>query len=149
MRRVGTEMWVERRTSPPLRQGDCTISAASEPANCLEIHRSGVTASATDVRERSGAPAAASRRPTSTSGPRGPMPFASRPAGVAVTVVDDERVAQDVLVRAARSWDYQCQAAGTAEQALELLEKRLTPIVVTDIKMPGRGGIWLVREVRQ
>ena len=49
------------------------------------------------------------------------MTFESRPAGVAVTVVDDEPVAQDVLVRAARSWDYQCQSAGTAEQALELL----------------------------
>ena len=65
------------------------------------------------------------------------MTFESRPTGVAVTVVDDEPVAQDVLVRAARSWDYQCQSAGTAEQALELLEKKLTPIVVTDLLMPG------------
>ncbi len=77
------------------------------------------------------------------------MTFESRPAGLAVTVVDDEPVAQDVLVRAARSWDYQCQSAGTAEQALELLEHQLTPIVVTDLLMPGRGGIWLVREVRR
>src|SRR5437588_9944458 len=77
------------------------------------------------------------------------MTFESRPAGIAVTVVDDEPVAQDVLVRAARSWDYQCQSAGTAEQALELLQKKLTPIVVTDLLMPGRGGIWLVREVRR
>ena len=77
------------------------------------------------------------------------MTFESRPAGLAVTVVDDEPVAQDVLVRAARSWDYQCQSAGTAEQALELLEKRLTPIVVTDLLMPGQGGIWLVKEVRR
>ncbi len=76
------------------------------------------------------------------------MTFESRPAGVAVTVVDDEPVAQDVLVRAARSWDYQCQSAGTAEQALELLQQQLTPIVVTDLLMPGRGGVWLVREIR-
>ena len=68
---------------------------------------------------------------------------------VSVTVVDDEPLAQDVLVRAARSWHYQCQAAGTAEQALELLEKRLTPILVTDLLMPGRGGVWLVHEVRR
>jgi putative two-component system response regulator len=77
------------------------------------------------------------------------MTFESRPAGMAVTVVDDEPVAQDVLVRAARSWDYQCQSAGTAEQALELLQRQLTPIVVTDLLMPGRGGIWLVGEVRR
>src|SRR5260370_17624961 len=77
------------------------------------------------------------------------MTIESRPAGLAVTVVDDEPVAQDVLVRAARSWDYQCQSAGSAEQALELLQRQLTPIVVTDLRMPGRGGIWLVGEVRR
>jgi response regulator RpfG family c-di-GMP phosphodiesterase len=70
-------------------------------------------------------------------------------APVTVTVVDDEPIAQDVLVRAARSWDYQCQAASNAEQALELLERRLTPIVVTDLLMPGRGGLWLVHEIRR
>jgi len=66
-----------------------------------------------------------------------------------VTVVDDEPIARDVLVRAARSWKYKCQAAGSAEEALELLEGRLTPVVVTDLRMPGRGGVWLVREIRR
>jgi putative two-component system response regulator len=73
----------------------------------------------------------------------------SEPLPTAVTVVDDEPVAQDILVRAARSWDFECQAAGSAEQALLLLERRLTPILVTDLRMPGRGGLWLVREVRR
>lgn len=70
-------------------------------------------------------------------------------AAPAVTVVEDEPMAQDVLVRAARSWSFGCQAASTAEQALVLLEQQLTPIVVTDLRMPGRGGLWLVREVRR
>ncbi len=68
---------------------------------------------------------------------------------ISVTVVDDEPMAQDVLVRAAHSWDYHCQTARSAEQAVELLEQNLTPIVVTDLLMPGRGGLWLVREVRR
>jgi putative two-component system response regulator len=68
---------------------------------------------------------------------------------IAVTVVDDEPAAQDVLVRAAALWDYPCQTASTAEQAIELLERCRTPIVVTDLRMPGRGGLWLVREVRR
>ena len=45
-------------------------------------------------------------------------------AVMSVTVVDDEPVAQDVLIRAARSWHYHCQAAehrgagpGTARKA--------------------------------
>lgn len=70
-------------------------------------------------------------------------------AALSVTVVDDEPLAQDVLVRAAKMWDYDCQTAGTAEQALDLLEEHPTPIVVTDLKMPGRGGIWLVKEIRR
>jgi response regulator RpfG family c-di-GMP phosphodiesterase len=66
-----------------------------------------------------------------------------------VTVVDDEPLAQDVLVRAARSCRFDCQVASTAEQALQLLERNLTPLVVTDLRMPGRGGLWLVQEIRR
>jgi putative two-component system response regulator len=77
------------------------------------------------------------------------MDFDSNLSPVTVTVVDDEPLAQDVLIRAARSWDYQCQAASTAEQALKLLEQSRTPIVVTDLLMPGRGGIWLIQQIRR
>ena len=70
-------------------------------------------------------------------------------APLSVTVVDDEPYIQDVLSRAARSWHYQCQTASSAEQALVLLEERLTPVVVTDLRMPGQGGVWLVRQIRQ
>lgn len=66
-----------------------------------------------------------------------------------VTLVDDEPVALDVLTRAAESWDFQCQAARSAEQAIELLEKNPTPVVVTDLRMPGRGGVWLVRQIQE
>jgi putative two-component system response regulator len=66
-----------------------------------------------------------------------------------VTVVDDEPYIQDILSRAARSWHYHCQTADSAEQALQLLETRLTPVVVTDLRMPGQGGVWLVRQIRQ
>jgi response regulator RpfG family c-di-GMP phosphodiesterase len=77
------------------------------------------------------------------------MLLEAEPSPVAVTVVDDEPLAQDVLVRAARSWHFHCQTASSAEQALQLLEQSLTPIVVTDLRMPGRGGVWLVHEIRR
>jgi response regulator RpfG family c-di-GMP phosphodiesterase len=67
----------------------------------------------------------------------------------AVTLVDDELSALDVLSRAARSWRFECQVATSAEQAVGLLERHLTPVVVTDLRMPGRGGVWLVREVQR
>jgi response regulator RpfG family c-di-GMP phosphodiesterase len=75
-------------------------------------------------------------------------PLVSGPP-LSVTVVEDEPMAQDVLVRAARSWHFDCQAASTAEAALDLLERNLTPILVTDLRMPGRGGLWLIQEVRR
>ncbi len=77
------------------------------------------------------------------------MPVSDDWTGMAVTVVDDEPVVRDVLVRAARSWSYDCQTADSAEQALELLTQRPTPILVTDLRMPGQGGVWLVREARR
>jgi response regulator RpfG family c-di-GMP phosphodiesterase len=77
------------------------------------------------------------------------MMSSSLPLPLAVTVVEDEPMAQDVLVRAARSWQFPCQAASSAEQALDLLQRNLTPVVVTDLRMPGRGGLWLIREIRQ
>jgi putative nucleotidyltransferase with HDIG domain len=66
-----------------------------------------------------------------------------------VTVVDDEPSIKNVLARAARSWNYRCQTAENAEEALQLLESALTPVVVTDLNMPGRGGVWLVQQIRQ
>jgi response regulator RpfG family c-di-GMP phosphodiesterase len=77
------------------------------------------------------------------------MSLRADPSPRTVTVVDDEPVALDVLVRAAQSWRYECQAATSAEQAVTLLEKQVTPIVVTDLRMPGRGGLWLVREIQR
>ncbi len=71
------------------------------------------------------------------------------PLPPSVTVVDDEPYIQDILSRAARSWHYRCQTADSAEHALLLLEKQLTPVVVTDLRMPGLGGVWLVRQIRQ
>ena len=32
-----------------------------------------------------------------------------------ITVVDDEPMARDILVRAARAWEYDCQPAASAE----------------------------------
>jgi response regulator RpfG family c-di-GMP phosphodiesterase len=77
------------------------------------------------------------------------MPLHRDAAAITITVVEDEPLAQDVLVRAARSWNFECQVASSAEQALQLLEQRPTEIVVTDLRMPGRGGVWLVQEVQR
>jgi putative two-component system response regulator len=66
-----------------------------------------------------------------------------------VTLVDDEPSALDILTRAARSFHFDCQTATSAETALELFETKPTPVVVTDLRMPGMGGVWLVQEIRR
>lgn len=66
-----------------------------------------------------------------------------------VTLVEDDPFVLDVLTRAARSWDFDCQSAQSAEEAWDLLQNDPTPVVVTDLRMPGKGGTWLVGEVRR
>jgi response regulator RpfG family c-di-GMP phosphodiesterase len=66
-----------------------------------------------------------------------------------VTLVDDEPHSLDVLARATKSWDFECQTAASAEEALSLIERCPTPVVVTDLRMPGRGGSWLVGEIQR
>jgi putative two-component system response regulator len=66
-----------------------------------------------------------------------------------LTLVDDEPMVLDMLVQAARSWHYECQVAHSAEEALEVFDARPTPVLVTDLNMPGQGGVWLVREVHR
>ena len=56
-----------------------------------------------------------------------------------VTLVDDEPFALDILMRAARSFHFDCQTACSAEDALVALEKQPTPVVVTGIAHAGAG----------
>ena len=65
------------------------------------------------------------------------MPIREDLAALTVTVVDDEPSMRDILVRAAWSWGYACQSAGNAEEALPMLAECPTPLVVTDLRMPG------------
>lgn len=60
---------------------------------------------------------------------------------------DDQAVRQmlDVLF----SEKHECHTADRAEQALELLEYQSYDVVITDISMPGLGGVEIVKRIRQ
>lgn len=70
-------------------------------------------------------------------------------ACAAVTIVDDQLHPREVLLRAVQSWNYEGQWAASAEAALTLLDRRPTPVVITDLSMPGKGGLWLIREIQR
>lgn len=66
-----------------------------------------------------------------------------------VTVVDHDPMALDMLARSAGAIHFDCQIASTTEEALTLLEEHPTPVVVTELGVPDRGGAWLVQEIKR
>ncbi len=65
-----------------------------------------------------------------------------------VLVVDDEASARDGLERLLRIEGFDVEAAGGAPEALELAARTAPDIVVTDLRMPGMGGVELLLALR-
>jgi DNA-binding NtrC family response regulator len=78
-------------------------------------------------------------------------PLSYTPAAMAasILIVDDEPASRDGLVDVLRDEGYDVRAAETAEEALEILEAGNFELVVSDLRMPGKSGIELLREVRR
>jgi DNA-binding NtrC family response regulator len=66
-----------------------------------------------------------------------------------VLVVDDEAGVRELLMRWLTPVDCTVCEAADAESALQLLEIKPIAAVVCDLSMPGRGGEWLVGQIRE
>ena len=66
-----------------------------------------------------------------------------------VLVVDDERFFREYLGDALASAGYQVESAASADEALACLAEGRFDLLLTDLVMPGRDGLELVREARQ
>ncbi len=64
-----------------------------------------------------------------------------------VLIVDDEAVLRGNLVRYLTRAGHDALGVDCAERALEALEEREYAVVITDIKMPGMGGIELLERI--
>ncbi len=75
-----------------------------------------------------------------------PPPLATRPA--LILLVDDNR--NGIVARSAvlRSIGYEVVTAGSAEEALELVEHHSVDLLVTDFRMPAMDGVELIRALR-
>ncbi|MCB9627272.1 MAG: response regulator [Sandaracinaceae bacterium] len=62
-----------------------------------------------------------------------------------VLVVDDEPMVRDVVVRVLQTLFANVAAAEDGEQAIAHLGKHPVDLLVTDLKMPGKDGIDVVR----
>lgn len=64
-----------------------------------------------------------------------------------ILVIDDDIAVRQVL-DALLSEEHECHTADRAEQAVELLEIEDYDLVITDVSMPGLGGLEVLRRIK-
>src|SRR5688572_15511578 len=68
--------------------------------------------------------------------------------GHLVLVVDDEPALRDVLEMRVESWGFRVCTAADADEAVRVARERRPDIVLTDVVLPGRSGVELLRSLR-
>jgi len=66
-----------------------------------------------------------------------------------ILAVDDEAVIRDLLSEIITSEGYMCSTAENAEDALKLLETESFDVIITDLRMPGLGGMELLEIIKE
>ena len=70
------------------------------------------------------------------------------PAPPRILIVDDDDSVRDVISVLLREEGYNCVVASGAEMALDVAGEEDTPLVISDMKMPGKDGLWLLENLR-
>mgnify|MGYP000391297602 CR=1 FL=1 len=70
------------------------------------------------------------------------------PARPTILLVDDDEAAQELSSVYAQHLGYMTNASPSAEAALKRMRDDFCPIVITDLNMPGMGGLALCHELR-
>ncbi len=65
-----------------------------------------------------------------------------------ILYVDDDRLARSAFNIQFKRFGYGIDLAGSGYEALQLVEQRGYPVVVTDLRMPGMGGLELIERLR-
>jgi len=66
-----------------------------------------------------------------------------------ILIVDDDSIIRNMLSALLTKEGYLCTAAQDAEAALEELAKTSFALVISDVKMPGNNGHWLLRQIQE
>jgi two-component system, NtrC family, response regulator AtoC len=69
--------------------------------------------------------------------------------GSSVLIVDDERTLARSIKAFLNESGYHAEVAGTAEQALEQLERIRPDVIFLDVRLPGMSGIELLRKIHE
>lgn len=78
-----------------------------------------------------------------------PFPSTAPPVTRHALVVDDSTTMRRSLVMTLEIGGYQVRDARCAEDALSMIRQHRPDIVLTDIVMPGMGGLALIHHIRQ
>jgi two-component system, NtrC family, response regulator AtoC len=65
---------------------------------------------------------------------------------VKILVVDDEASQRDIIARILEAEGYETLEAGGVQEALRLIDDQRPAVVLSDLKMPDRGGLELIEE---
>ena len=68
--------------------------------------------------------------------------------GVRVLVVDDARYVREAVTDILAGDGAKVTAVGSAEEALAALQGEPPDVLLSDLAMPGKGGYWLIGQVR-
>lgn len=63
-------------------------------------------------------------------------------------VVDDDEVFRNRLCRALAQRNWEAEAAADGDEALMVARERSPDFVLVDLRMPGRGGLEVVQDLR-
>jgi len=66
-----------------------------------------------------------------------------------VLVVDDESLMRNLVYKILGQENYRVALAASVEEALEVLSQKEFQLVISDIKMPERNGIELLKRVKE
>jgi PAS domain S-box-containing protein len=86
-----------------------------------------------------------------TSQPHDPVATENAPSrltNVKVLVVDDDHNSSEIVRRILAGREAQVSTVSSADEAIKLLEQFEPDVLVSDIGMPGKDGITLIREIR-
>lgn len=66
-----------------------------------------------------------------------------------VLIVDDEEMIRDLLTAALQQENYTCYQASNVDEAFVILGEQPIDLVISDIMMPGRSGVELLRDLKK
>lgn len=66
-----------------------------------------------------------------------------------ILVVDDEEMIRDLLSSALQQENYNCHLAANVDEAFSILGTQRIDLVISDIMMPGRSGVDLLRDLKK